>query len=512
MPDSASHSAWKDVVPPPFPALEDHLRTDVCVIGAGIAGLTTAYLLTQAGKRVIVIDDRALGGGETGRSSAHLSTALDDRYYALERLHGADGTRLAAASHRAAIALIELVVREHGIACDFERVDGYLFLGPDDSDQLLDAELAAAQRAGLQEVERLAASPLAFTGPCLRFGGQAQFHPLKYLIGLAAAVRSNGGEIYCDTHATGVEDGHPCEVTTTTAARITADAVVVATNVPINDRAVMHTKQAPYRSYVLGFGIPRDSVPRALYWDTPDPYHYLRVHRPDQGEQDLLLVGGEDHKTGQDTQTDEHFARLETWVRERLPQAGAILHRWSGQIIEPVDGLAFIGRNPTEKHVYIATGDSGNGLTHGTIAGMLIRDLVLGRENLWAKLYDPGRKTLGALGEFARENLNVARHYGDWLKSAEVDAVEAIAPGSGALMRRGLHKIAVYRDPEGRLSARSALCPHLGCAVNWNPTEHSWDCPCHGSRFGTDGRVINGPASVGLDPVVAPQEQQQRRA
>jgi len=512
MPDRASHSLWKDVVPPPFPPLEQHLRTDVCVIGAGITGLTTAYLLTQAGKRVIVIDDRALGGGETGRSSAHLSTALDDRYHELERLHGADGARLAAASHRAAIALIESVVCERGIACDFERLDGYLFLGPGDSEKILDAELAAARRAGLLDVERLARSPLSFTGPCLRFGGQAQFHPLKYLIGLAVAVHDMGGEIYCDTHATGVDDGSPCEVTTTTAARITADAVVVATNVPMNDRVVMHTKQASYRSYVLGLPLPGGAVPRALYWDTPDPYHYLRVQGPDPDGQEWLIVGGEDHKTGQDVRTDDHYARLEAWVRERIPQAGEARYRWSGQIIEPVDGLAFIGRNPTEKNVYIATGDSGNGLTHGTIGGMLIRDLILGRENLWARLYDPGRKTLGALGAFARENLNVARHYGDWLKSADVDSPEAIAPGSGALMRRGLHKIAVYRDPEGRLSACSALCPHLGCAVQWNPTEHSWDCPCHGSRFGTDGRVINGPASVGLDPVEAPQEQQQRRA
>lgn len=496
---NATHPVWADAVPPlVFPPLGADATADVCVIGAGIAGLTTAYLLSQAGRRVLVIDDGAAGGGETGRTSAHLSCALDDRYYLLERLHGRRGAHYAAASHAAAIDLIESIVAAHAIDCGFERVDGYLFVPPGESTEILDRELVAAQRAGLEVTRQgRSAFPDFDTGPCLRFANQAQFHPLRYLAGLVQALQDTGATVCGETHATRIDDGEPCRVHTAGGAVIAAADVVVATNVPVNDRLRLHTKQAAYRSYVITLPVPQGAVPTALYWDTPDPYHYVRV-LPNHGDLDLLLVGGEDHKTGQENHTEECFARLEAWARQRFPVRGEVRHRWSGQIIEPVDGLAFIGRNPGDRHVYITTGDSGNGLTHGTLAGLLLRDLILGRDNPWATLYDPGRKTLGALREFARENLNVAQHYGDWLTPGEVRSLDELAPGQGALLRRGIHKLAVYRGEDGVVQACAAECPHLGCIVTWNPTEHSWDCPCHGSRFDPQGRVLNGPAIVDL--------------
>jgi glycine/D-amino acid oxidase-like deaminating enzyme/nitrite reductase/ring-hydroxylating ferredoxin subunit len=488
-------SLWMVTHPPPVPpSLQQDLQTDVCVIGAGIAGISTAYQLARAGKRVVVLEDGAIGGGETGRTTAHLSNALDDRYYHLERLHGGGGARLAASSHAAAIDRIEAIVREERIDCGFERLDGYLFVPPGKSDEILHRELDAARRAGVAGVELLKRVPnLSFDlGPCLRFPNQAQFHPLAYLSALVAALERTGNTVYGNTHVSGVEPGPPARITTDGGRTVTADFVVCATNTPVIDWLVIHSKQAAYRTFAIGARIS-GSVPLALFWDTADPYHYVRQ------SEGVLIVGGEDHKTGQADDGDERLARLESWTRERFP-VGEVEYRWSGQVMEPVDGLGYIGRNPGDKgHVFVATGDSGHGMTHGTIAGILLTDLILGRANEWERLYDPSRKSLKATPEYAKENLNVAAQYSDYVTPGEVSSEAEILPGQGAVMRHGLKKAAVYRDQRGILHRASAVCPHLGCIVQWNSLEMSWDCPCHGSRFGIDGRVLNGPALGGLD-------------
>jgi Rieske Fe-S protein len=262
----------------------------------------------------------------------------------------------------------------------------------------------------------------------------------------------------------------------------------------------MHTKQAAYRTYVMAVRIPANAVPPALYWDTLNPYHYVRLTRGADG-QPLLIVGGEDHKTGQADDTERRFGALLEWTRRHFPMAGDIVYRWSGQVLEPNDYMGFIGRNPGSENVYIATGDSGQGMTHGTIAGMLIPDLILGIENRWAKLYDPSRITLRSAVPFVRENVNVAAQYADWVTPGEVSSPDEIKPGTGAVMRDGAKKFAVYRDDDGVLHIRSAMCTHLYCVVDWNSLEKTWDCPCHGSRFDRFGKVINGPAISDLaDP------------
>lgn len=500
--EKQSVSPWSGVELPACPPMASGAVVDVCVVGAGIVGLTTAYLLGQAGRRVVVLEAREVGGGNTGQTTAHLANAIDDRYHEVVRVRGRDIASLAWRAHTAAIDAIAAIVRSEAINCDFERLDGYLFLAPGHDVEVLDREIDACREIGFGTVERAAYAPLGGfdSGPALRFPEQAQFHPMKYLAGLARAVIRDGGAIHANTRVARIGGGAEPWVETSDGLIVRAGAVVQATNVPIVDNQGVHPRQAPYMSYALALRVPAGLVPRGLYWDTADPYHYVRVQSDGEGSE-LLIVGGEDHKAGQAHDQEQRLAALEAWARARFPGAGEVAHRWSGMVLESFDGLALIGRAHGEEHVYIATGDSGMGMTHGTIAGLLIRDLVLGVQNPWQAVFDPWRTPLKTVGEVLRENLNVAAQYADWAGPGEVKSVDEIPPGHGAVVRRGLTKLAVYRDDAGRLHACSAACPHLRGPVAWNPFESTWDCTCHGSRFDRYGKVINGPANEDLTQV-----------
>jgi hypothetical protein len=298
-------------------------------------------------------------------------------------------------------------------------------------------------------------------------------HAGKYVEGLASAAKRAGARIYTGTEVGEVQGGASAHVMTTNGISVIAPFAVVASDTPFNDRIAMHTKQAAYRTYMIGVPVPSATIYDALYWDTADPFHYVRLVKTVDSEKsrDVLLIGGEDHKTGQTEEIENRFARLLSWGQTYFGDLGHPEFRWSGQIMNSMDGLAFIGRNPGDPNVFIVTGDSGVGLTHGTIAGILITDLIQGRRNPWETLYDPSRKMVRAAAEFARENLNTAGQYVDWLSAGDVADPAEIRPGSGAIVRDGLTKIAVYRDDSGALHRCSAVCPHLGGIVAWNPTE-----------------------------------------
>ena len=493
-----STSTWMDTAPGARLRPLDHdVTTDCCVIGAGISGLTTAYLLLRAGRDVTVIDDGPIGGGETGRTTAHLCDALDDRYDHLEEWRDARIARLAAESHSAAITLVEDIVAREGIECDFRRLDGYLFQPEGRQVGPLEKEAEAARRAGL-DVRLIERAPLEDfdTGPCLMFPRQGQFHPLLYLRGLAHAIRTMGGEIYTGTRVEKLQGESPVYVKTAQGATVTADEVVHATNAPLDEPAEIYLKEFAYRTYVVAAPIPEGALPSGLYWDNDDPYHYVRSQATDDGE--LLIVGGEDHPTGKANDGDERWARLEAWARTRFPMMGEVRYRWSGQVLEPIDGLGLIGSYLDRPHQYIISGDSGNGMTHGTLGACLVSDLIRGRESPWKEVYDPTR-TPRNVKEFLQMGIPAVTGYARKVTAGGKDTGE-IPPGEGDIVDSGGEKVAVYRDDEGTEHRVSAVCTHRGCIVAWNRAEKTWDCPCHGSRFAPNGELLTGPAVSPLEP------------
>lgn len=496
------HSLWQKEKTIECHPLSHDLDCDVCVIGAGIAGLTTAYFLLKDGKSVVVIDrESRLGLHETGLSSGQLSNALDNSFSKVLQLHGSQATRLAAESHTEAIRQIEKIVHEENIECDFRRVGGYLFLGENQNQDILRQELHATQAAGLNGAELLSRAPTTLfdTGPCIYYPNQAQFHPLKYLNGLARAIIKNGGMIFTETWVTQIQAGQVNSVLTDEGFEIQAGSVVVATNVPFNDKLNVQTKLAPYRSYILCVQIPKNEMTDMLLWDTNEPFHFMQLIQNKNWKSDLLLVGGEDHRTGQDGNPENRYRNLKQWIQNKIRIEPEVVARWSGQVIQSTDYLGFIGRNPgNEEDIFIITGDSGQGLTNGTLGAMIIRDLILKRPNRWAELYNPSRVKVKALNNYLSENIRSALAYGDWLSSGEFDEINRIPLGEGAILREGAKKIAVYRDSYGHPHVFSAVCPHLGGVVRWNSLEKTWECPCHGSRFHCQGEVINGPAPQGL--------------
>lgn len=501
--NAATVSLWTDTAQvPSFAPLAGDTAADVCVVGGGIAGLTSAYLLLKEGRSVVLVDALQPGAGETGRTTAHFFPP-DERYAGIAKRFGDARAHLLHDSYERATSLVESIVHDERIACDFRRLDGYLVPaaagGGTEGVAIIEREHECTQRLGIATTRLPRVPGLAWdTGPALCFHNQAQFHPVKYLAGLVRAIERLGGRIYGDTRARDV-DGTSV---VTEKGTVHAAAVVVATNTPFNNRFVLHTKVAPYHSYVVGLTVPRGAIEPFLLWDTGDPYYYVRLDDARAARPyDILVVGGQDHKTGQEGMPQHRWDEIEAWTRARFPQAGEAMYRWSGEVMEPADGVAYLGRNPVDRgNVFVITGDSGNGMTHCTAGAILVTDLIAGRANPWEALYDPGRMPLHGLGEFAREQANVAAQYTDWLQGGEVGSPDRIPPGEGALIREGLKLMAVHRAGDGKLTFLSAACPHMGCAVHWNSAEKSWDCPCHGSRFDIAGQVLHGPSNAPLPP------------
>lgn len=486
---------------PRFASLSEDLVTDVVVVGAGLTGLTAAYLLAKAGKRVVVLERERCAMADTGHTSAHLTMVTDMRLAGLVKRFGRDHAQAVWDAGLAAIATIDEVIREQAIDAGFDWVDGYLHepvkgeAGREQERLQEEATLARDLGFDAEYVERV---PLV-DRPGIRFADQARIQPRRYLAGVAKAFVALGGRLYehsaagefCDDPRAVKVSGHT----------VHCEDVVIATHNPLvglaglAGAALFQTKLALYTSYVIAGRVPSGVVPGAMWWDTGDPYDYLRVepHR----DFDVLVFGGEDHKTGQQDDTAGCYLRLEARLGAIVPQV-EVTHRWSGQVIETPDGLPYIGQSAD--HQYVATGYAGNGLTFGTLGGMMMSDAILGRPNPWAELFDPGRKALTrGVWDYLKENVDYPYYViRDRFAGPEARSLRAVKRGQGKLIERDGAKVAAYRDRSGAVTLRSAICTHMGCLVRWNTAEQTWDCPCHGSRFKPTGEVISGPAEAPL--------------
>jgi glycine/D-amino acid oxidase-like deaminating enzyme/nitrite reductase/ring-hydroxylating ferredoxin subunit len=501
----ATQPYWIDSASlPKFPKLDRDEEVDVAIVGAGITGLTAAYLLTLDGRRVALLERERCAQIDTGHTTAHLTMITDKPLSALVKRFGRDHAQAAWEAGLAAIGQIEAIVTDLDLACDFAWVPGYLHTptaqpGGDDARQSLREEAWLVSELGF-DASFLEEVPFA-GGPGIRVDGQARFHPRKYLAGLARAIADRGGMIFEHSAADSFGDG-PRSITSNGHTLSCAD-IVLATHTPLMgntsllDATLFQTKLSLYTSYAIGGRVEKGLIPDALFWDTADPYHYLRIepHR----DHDVVIFGGEDHKTGQSSNTAECFSRLEQALTS-LVASIEITHRWSGQVIETVDGLPFIGE--TAPHQFAGTGYAGNGMTFGTLAGMMAADRIAGRVNPWSTLFDPSRKTIGGLWDYVKENKDYPYYLvRDRFAGTEGKSVRSVPRGSGQVLDLDGHAVAVYRDERGKVTKRSAVCTHMGCLVDWNGAERTWDCPCHGSRFKPDGAVIAGPAESPLpDP------------
>ncbi|KAK4136069.1 DAO-domain-containing protein [Trichocladium antarcticum] len=507
---------------PTFPPLTTNLTTDVCVIGAGIAGIHTAYELVLRGHRVTLLEARDAVAGESGRTSGHVTNVLDDGYVRIARRHGTGGATVAAESHGWARERVGEVVAGLGIECGWRRVRAVQVgrMGPGEAGweaemQGLRDEAEMQARLGIETRFDENLTVKGWTGTPQRGGlvslNQAAFHPTKYLAGVLAFLKTQPNfQCFTRTRVTGIHErgieihlldlGHKSvAVTTESGHTVHAENAVEATGIPLQKLSVVAELRC-YRSYCIAVRVPRGSVEDCLLYDTGDPYKYVRLTACD-GADDYMIVGGCDHKVGQE-ETTHRYAELEQWTRERFPQAGRVDYRWSGQISEPADYMAFIGKNQGCDKIYIVTGDSGDGLTHGVIAGRLIADEIDGVPNQWADLYSPKRlgSILRSLPSLVKHDVQINLQYKRFLQT-DITDIEDLAPGSGGVLNSPTAKpLAVYKDENGKVSKYSALCPHLKGVVCWNSAEKSFDCPVHGSRFSKDGICLNGPAKTNLPP------------
>ncbi|QHS63832.1 FAD-dependent oxidoreductase [Chitinophaga agri] len=500
--DGAQTSLWQGNVQSYLTTnrADRHKKYDVVIIGGGITGITTGLLLQEAGKQCLIVEAEELGFGTTGGTTAHLNTLLDVPYYVIAQNFGEENAKHVAHATAEALNLIRNNVTRFNIDCGFQEADAYLFAQDEDQEKELDKIRKSSADAGLN-IDYITDIPVTVPfRKAVRATGQAKFNPLLYIQGLAKAFEAAGGTIIQQCRVINVTEDDTMKVATTSGVFSTVD-VVYATHIPpgIN---LLHLRCSPYRSYAMAVTLEDEAYPEDLSYDMYDPYHYYRTQIVNG--QRYLIIGGEDHKTGEEINTDQCFRSLEAHARKHF-SVKEIVYRWSSQYFEPTDGLPYIGYLPGhEDHVYVASGFGGNGMTYGTVSAQLLKCIIMKENATLEKLFDPNRiKPVAGFTSFVTHNTDVIKEFFGKLFSAdELKQLSDLAPGEGKLVRYHDKKVALYKNEEGKLFALNPTCTHMKCDVKWNQTEKSWDCPCHGARYNYDGKVITGPADADLEGLV----------
>lgn len=481
-----------------WPALDRDIDVNVAVVGGGITGISVAWRLQQAGKRVAVLEAGRVAGATTGHTTAKVTSLHGLSYARLRDDAGDEAIRQYATANQAAIAEMARTVEAEEIDCDFHRAAAYTFTTDASKVSEIEAEVEAAKTAGL---------PASFTtetelpfdvAGAIRVEDQAMFHPRSYCLALAERIDGAGSRIFEGTRVIDVSTtDNRCDVVTT-GGRVRADHVVLATQIPFLDRGGFFARTSPSRSYALAARI-EGPLPEGMYLGAGEDGHSVRPYRGESG--DYVIIGGEGHKVGHDDDTRRRYDALEAWARETYQVTG-IPYSWSAQDYMPVDGVPYIGKlTPMSDRIFVATGFKKWGMTTGVIAAMLIDDAIHGRENAWHPVFDSTRLDVSRSAKaFIRENMDVAtRFVWDRLSRPQAAPVDSLAPDSGGIVDIDGVSAAAYRDADGRLHVVSPSCAHMGCTLSWNTAERTWDCPCHGSRFNVDGNVIQGPSVRDLE-------------
>ncbi|MGW0658435.1 FAD-dependent oxidoreductase [Streptodolium elevatio] len=485
------------------PPLSEPVDVDVAVVGGGIAGLCTAWELSRAGRRVALVEALRVAESVTGHTTGKVSSLHGLRYTRLIREAGRETARLYARSQQEAVEHVVATADELGIDCDLERAPAYVYAESPEVRDEVRAEAAAACEAGLDAVFTEETDlPFPVLG-AVRVPDQVQFHPRKYLLALVADILAHGGQIFEDSRVVGLGEGTPCRVTTESGVQVTARDVVVATHYPVFDRALLFARLRPVRELVVAGLVPASDAPDGMYVSPETRTRSVRSAPSSEDGQRLLILTGEKFTPGA-RGVERRHDRLAQWARDRFPSLRP-MYRWAAQDASTTDGMPYVGYfHPGTKHVYVATGFDGWGMSGGVMAGRLLAGMITGAKLPWTDVYDPRR--LHPLREalpFVKAQAGVARHFvGDRIRLPKLDGASQVAPGTGRVLRVRGRRAAVYHDPGTGLRAVSANCTHLGCTVQFNDAERTWDCPCHGSRFGVDGAVLNGPATRPLEPVV----------
>jgi len=499
--DTLNKSLWQESVNP-----YESLKTasveevyDVIIVGGGITGITTGLLLQEAGKKCLLIEAENLGYGTTGGTTAHLNTLLDTPYTTISKNFSKDAAKQVAQVTADAIDLVKNNIIKYGISCEFEDAAAYLYAENEQQDKELKGILDAAVEAGLDaKTADSIPIPAQFT-TAIRVEGQAKFHPLKYVLALAAAFEDAGGCIVQHCRVLGVNENGHLEVETTIVT-FQASQLIYATHIPTGIN-LLHLRCAPYRSYVMAVKLPEQDYPEDLVYDMYDPYFYYRTQVIN--DKKFLIVGGKDHKTGHEENTSRNYLQLEAKIKSLFPGC-EITHRWSSQYFEPADGLPYIGHLPQHSNnIFVATGFGGNGMVYSHVSARILTDMLTGKETSYDDLFDPNRlKPIAGFANFIRHNADVTKEFLGKLFSAEkLEELSDLAHGEGKLVSFEGKKLGIYKSETGKLFAVNPICTHMKCDVKWNTAEKSWDCPCHGGRFDCKGKVLTGPPSEDLETV-----------